>query len=197
MRTYVTDTSVLIKYPDILHELSGCRIVIPMAVIVELDRFKSLANAQDPRAKAARAITRTLDSLGNEQDISRGARTPGGSIVMIYRSHANVNGLASRADNKIVGTALKLMKGGKEVVVLSNDANLRNVARAYGITATEYPFPPGSFPPVTSRRPQKGVTVEFGYHNTANPEQVWRGSWQYLLILAAVIIVLAILAIGR
>lgn len=198
-KTYVLDTSVLVSVPDVLVKLGGCRIVIPIAVIGELDRFKSLPDARDPRAVAARRVARALDRLGSKEDISRGARTPSGSTVMIYRSHALVRGLSSAADCRLVGAALKLKRAGRaEVVVLSNDGNLRNVARAHGITATAYPFPPDHFHPAACGIRGYGKKKEkTGRCETVNPEPGRPLAWQYLLVLVAVIVVLILLTAGR
>lgn len=198
-RTYVVDTSVLIADPDVLLKLGGCTIVVPMAAIGELDRFKRSADAQDPRAKAARRVTRILDALGTEQDISTGARTPSGSSLMIYRSHAAINGLSSSADNKVIGAAVKIRNAMRtEVVVLSNDRNMRNVSRAYGITATAYPFSAHSSP--ASRNGKLGDMAQrekTDSHAMDKSRQNARSSWVYFLIPVAVIIFLALLTGGR
>ncbi len=195
--TYVLDTNILLTDPEVLFKLSG-RIIIPMAVVGELDRFKSLPDPRDPKAVAAREIARTLDALGTKEDISRGARTVSGT-VMIYRSHAPVSGLASPADNKVVGCAVKLKRAGRaDVTVLSNDKNLRNVCRAFGITATGYPFSTDSF--------QRDACGEVGNwaekekdssHETVNPEQRFHVYWPHLLLAAAVIIAIAIVTVSR
>jgi predicted ribonuclease YlaK len=195
---YVLDTNVLLADPEVLFKLSG-RIVIPMAVIGELDRFKSLPDARDPKAVAARKITRSLDSLGSKQDISKGARTQSGASVIVYRSHVPVSGLCGRADGKIVGAALKIKKAGRtNVTVLSNDKNLRTLARSYGITATGYPFSLGSIQPDACGRAANRTDKEKACrHETANPEKGFHVSWRYLLLTAAVIIAIALLTVGR
>ncbi len=196
--TYILDTNVLLADPEVLFRLSG-RIIIPMAVVGELDKFKSLPDARDPKAVAARKITRSLDALGTTGDISRGARTVSGSTVMIYRSHAPVSGLASSVDNKVVGTAVKIRRAGRaEVSILSNDKNLRNVARAFGITATGYPFLADSCQPAACEEVRNWAEQEKdSSHETVNPEQRFHVSWQHLLLAAAVIIAIALLTVGR
>ena len=191
-RIYVIDTSVLIANPDVLLKLNDCKIIIPMAAIWELDRFKKLSDIQDPRAKAARKVTRILDSLGSEQDISTGARTPKGSIVVIYRTYAAINGLASCADNKIVGTAVKLKKNSEaEVIVLSNDGNMRNVSRAYGIMAMAYPFFTTSFCVATDRRFRDGSTQD--RNASVHSKQNVLSSQRFVLVLIVAIIFLFLL----
>jgi hypothetical protein len=62
-------------------------------------------------------------------------------VVRISHKYAVIDDLPSRADNRIVGTAILLSKDTTaRVTVLSNDHNLRNIVRSYGISAAAYPF---------------------------------------------------------
>jgi len=138
-KTYVVDTSVLIDDPDLFYKLGKSRIVVPTAVIRELDGLKNSTVAAT--ASSARKVSRTLDRLGNTQNIASGARTSAGSTVLICNRYLTVNDLASVADNKIVGTALKLKEESENnIIMLTTDGNMRNVARAYGLRAEPYPF---------------------------------------------------------
>ncbi len=139
LKTYVVDTSVLISEPDIFYKLGKHQIVIPTAVIRELDGLKNSAVAAT--ASSARRVSRTLDCLGSTQNIACGAITSVGSTVRICNRYQTVNDLASFADNKIVGTALKLKETSESnVIMLTTDGNMRNVARAHGLRAEAYPF---------------------------------------------------------
>jgi predicted ribonuclease YlaK len=140
-KTYILDTSVLIEDPDVLYKLGDSQIVIPTAVIKELDGLKRNPDPEEPRAKAARKIARTLDMLGSREDIAAGARTSVGSLVRIFNRHAAIDDLASNADNRIVGAAITIKEETQgNVVLVSTDGNMRNVTRAYGIKAENYPF---------------------------------------------------------
>jgi rRNA maturation endonuclease Nob1 len=140
-KIFVIDTSVLIEDPDVLFKLGGNEIVIPTAVIKELDGLKRHPDPDEHRAKAARQVTRTLDMLGSYQDISTGARTSAGSIVKICNQYQVIDDLASSADNRIVGTAIRLKEQSAGLVILvSTDGNMRNVTRSYKIKAENYPF---------------------------------------------------------
>jgi PhoH-like ATPase len=142
-KTYVLDTCVLIDDPDIFYKLGKSQIVIPSAVIKELDGLK---RSWDPdRAKPARQVTRILDRLSRRQDIKLGAITSAGSIVRIYSSHAVIDDLASGADNRIVGTAIQLKQDTVDYVILvTHDGNMRNIARSYGVAAESYPLSPST-----------------------------------------------------
>jgi predicted ribonuclease YlaK len=142
---YVVDTSVLIEDPKVFFRLGRSQIFIPMAVMKELDGLKKSTNLA--RAGAARRVTRILDGLSGSQDIAHGASTSSGSIVRIFSRYMTIDGLASDADNKIVGAALrlKLETGNANVIVLTTDGNMRNVARSYGMKAQNYPLTPNHF----------------------------------------------------
>jgi rRNA-processing protein FCF1 len=140
-KIFVIDTSVLIEDPNVLFKLGGNEIVIPTAVIKELDGLKRHPDPDEHRAKAARQVTRTLDMLGSYQDISTGARTSAGSIVKICNQYQVIDDLASSADNRIVGTAIRLKEqSAGRVILVSTDGNMRNVTRSYKIKAENYPF---------------------------------------------------------
>ena len=141
-KVLVVDTCVFIKDPDIFYKIGNDEIVVPGAVIKELDGLKRHPDPENPKARAARKVSRILDELGSRQDISKGARTSAGSTVRIFTSYKMIDDLASNADNRIVGAALALReKTGRDIVLVSMDGNMRNVARGYSLTAANYPFP--------------------------------------------------------
>ena len=137
---YVVDTSVIINCPDIFFNLGRKWVIVPTAVITELDGLKNSTDSK--RANAAKRASRILDDLGYRQNIAFGAITTAGSIVKIFNKYETVSDLASLADNRILGAAVKLKSENKHynVVLVTADRNMRNVSRAYGIVAKNYPF---------------------------------------------------------
>lgn len=136
----IIDTSVVMADPGIFYHLGRQRIIIPIAVLGELDGLKK---STDPKkSKAARKASRTLDMLGHRQNIAVGAITAAGSVVRIFKGYAPVDHLASVADNRIVGAALGLQQENVHynILLLTNDRNMRSVARAYGILSEQYPL---------------------------------------------------------
>lgn len=127
------DTTVAIENPDIIYSSGQSDWVIPMAVLREIDGLKN--SEKELVAKAARQLARTLDRLGSYGDLAAGVKLSTGSVLRIVTEHDQVDGLASDADNRIVGTALKLKKEGENIVLLTTDTNMRTVARAYGVKA--------------------------------------------------------------
>lgn len=137
---FVVDTSAIIEDPDVFFNIGRKWVIVPTAVIRELDGLKLRTNLK--KAGAARKASRTLDNLGYLQNIAFGALTDAGSIVRIVNRFKKVDDLASSADNRIVGSAITLQIENKHynVALITNDRNMRNVARSYGIRAEGYPF---------------------------------------------------------
>ncbi len=151
-KVYVLDTSVVMEDPDVFYKLGDGDIIVPTAVIKEIDGLKR--NADDIKAGAARKASRNLDRIGSHGHIGAGARTFTGSAVLITAEHREIDDLASNADNRIVGTAIRLKEDpANNVVLVSTDGNMRNVTRAYGIRAENYPFCIGDAISRPQRRP--------------------------------------------
>jgi predicted ribonuclease YlaK len=138
---YVLDTCVLLNDPEIIGKLGHGQIIIPTAVIRELDCLKRNPDPKEPRSMAARKVARTLDTLGSSQNIASGAKTSMGATVRIINQFVPIDDLANNADNRIIGTALKMKEDTQgRVILVSDDGNMRNVTRSYGIEATGYPL---------------------------------------------------------
>ena len=132
-KTYVLDTTVLIEDPDVMYKLGNSLIVIPMAVIKELDGLKR--SDVGSVAQAARAVARTLDRLGSYGDLREGVKLSSGGVLKVYNGSETVDGLASEADNRIVGAAVRLQREVSNVTLLTADGNMRTVARVNGVKA--------------------------------------------------------------
>jgi PIN domain len=134
-KTYVLDTTVLIGDPDIFCKIAG-EVIIPFVVLRELDGLKNCDHVDI--ARAARKVSRTLDRVGSYNDLTKKGKLSTGAVLKIVNAFDPVDALASDADNKVVGTALRLKREGAEnVVLVSTDSNMRIVARAMGLK-TEY-----------------------------------------------------------
>ena len=139
-KIYVLDTTVLVHDPDIMFKLGNATIVIPIAVIRELDGLKR--SGEKNVAYSARQVARTLDRISSYDDTRTGVKLSSGGILMTYTDYAVIDDLASQGDNRVVGAAIKLKEdaGGSDVTILTTDINVRNVARSYGLKAEFYPF---------------------------------------------------------
>ncbi len=133
-KIYLLDTTVLIENPDIMYELGDADVIIPLAVIKEMDGLKN--NTENIVAQAARKVGREIDRLGSYGDLLNGIKLSSEPVLKIYTGYDDVDGLISEQDNRIVGAAAKIQREtGKKVILLTTDINMRTVARAYGINA--------------------------------------------------------------
>ena len=200
-KTYVLDTSVVIEDPDVFYKFGDGDIVLPTAVIREIDGLKKNPDPDDPRAKAARKVARFLDRLGSREDISIGARTSTGFTVRICSRYTAIDDLASNADNRIVGTAIRLKEEcSNNVILVSADGNMRNVTRAYGIRAENYPFHFGA----SLSRPKEKILAErtTGMHlrsvparsEIENKRPESKGTGTIVFIVIAIIVILLLIS---
>jgi rRNA maturation endonuclease Nob1 len=135
--TYVIDTSVLIYDPDSIYKVGRSTVIIPEAVLREIDGLKN--SDKDMVAQAARKIGRLLDNLSSRGSLRSGVLLGNSGTLCVINDYLKIDVLASEADNKVVGTALKLAEKRKKVTLLTNDANMRSSARIYGLVADSYP----------------------------------------------------------
>ena len=122
-KTFVLDTNVLLHSAQSLESFQDNDVVLPMAVIEELDKFK---NYQDELGRNARQVIRTLDSLRENGHLGEGVSlSRAGSLatgkVTITSAHCpdkeinkrlddvfNATFSMERADNRILRVALTL-----------------------------------------------------------------------------------------
>ena len=139
-KTYLLDTNVLIASPYAItafdeHDVSICDITLE-----ELDKIKN--NLGEPGANA-RKVIRMLDEIRSRGNLATGVQLPlGGGILKIETNHTNVPLIsswdASRADNRILRVCKGMKNEGKDIVLVSNDINMRLKADIIGVPAEEY-----------------------------------------------------------
>ncbi|MBI5883209.1 MAG: PhoH family protein [Elusimicrobia bacterium] len=139
-KTFVLDTNVLIHDPGCLTRFERSKVVLPLAVIEELDNFKRL---NDDRGYSVRQAARQLDRLRSKGKLSEGVPLEhGGVLVIEYRRAEKLpsqfEGTSIKKDNEILATALFLKEKGENVVFISKDMNLRIKAEILGIETEDY-----------------------------------------------------------
>ena len=144
-KTYVIDTNVLLHDPNSAFQFDEHKVVIPIQVIEELDRFKKDLNET---GRNARQFTRNLDRLREraDPDLSSGVELEGGGHLRIdLCEDVEVNWSWADdkhyVDNLILAVALRLNAKAESpgrVIVLTKDANLRIKANALGVRAEDY-----------------------------------------------------------
>lgn len=137
-KTFVLDTNVLLHNFESIESFADNTVVIPMAVIEELDKFKT---HNDELGRNARQVIRRLDSLrakGNLRDgvplEKEGTLRITTTVVMDEDMPLDID----ITDNRILWTAYNLHKNGESVIFVSKDINARIKADAIGLKAVDF-----------------------------------------------------------
>uniref|UniRef100_A0A832A1A5 PhoH family protein n=1 Tax=Desulfacinum infernum TaxID=35837 RepID=A0A832A1A5_9BACT len=140
-KTYVLDTNVILHNPNAIFSFQDNHIVIPLAVIEEIDDQKK---RQDEVGRNARLFSRLLDELRSRGPLSQGVPLPNGGLIRVEVNHVAENGLprefdGHKYDNRILGLAHALAKERNgPVILVTKDLNLRIKADVVGIRAEDY-----------------------------------------------------------
>lgn len=137
----VLDTNVLLDrdIEEVMASFSQCEIVIPLAVIQELDSFKGL---DDNRGKYARIAIRWLDELRSQGELWQGIRIKNNNIIRVEINHHDIKVPdvlnKEKTDTRILMTAIALMEENDDVKVITQDICERVIADILGIDAEDY-----------------------------------------------------------
>ncbi len=140
-KNFVLDTNVLLHDPASMYAFEDNNVIVPIYVIEEIDRFK---RDLSELGRSARQVSRTLDELRKQGDISQGVELPGGGDLQVMFSNRAVPDDVIRgshvADNRILAVALdvKDRAANTPTILVSKDVNLRIRADALGLTAEDY-----------------------------------------------------------
>lgn len=140
-KTLVLDTNVILHDSDCIYHFEDNDIVLPIAVVEELDHFKK---GNEVLNYHARAFVRVIEDLSTEAMFEQGVKL--GPKRGIFRVELNstseeLNGVFAEdiTDHRILYTAFELAKIEKQrVVLVSKDMNLRLKAKALGLEAQDY-----------------------------------------------------------
>ena len=137
-KNYILDANILIHDPYSLFQFADNTVIIPVAVISELDRFKKEFT---DRGYSARTVVRLLDGLRREQSLAAGVGLENGGYLKVYCEPEQVlhNGDGS-ADIEILRVARKVQQAepDRPVIIVTKDINLRIRADAAGLRAEDY-----------------------------------------------------------
>jgi PhoH-like ATPase len=141
-RTYVLDTCVLLADPTAPFRFDEHHVVLPLAVVEELDRKKT--HMDEVGANARRAI-RLLEEHGASQPggMADAVSLPGGGTLRI-----ELNGISSTRlpevlnpstpDHRILSTTMNIADTGTDTVLVTRDASLRIKAAQLGVVVQDY-----------------------------------------------------------
>jgi PhoH-like ATPase len=141
-KTYVLDTSVLLADPGALARFAEHEVVVPIAVIGELE----IKRDHPELGYFARAALRSLDDIrlkyGRlDQPIQI---NPEGGTLSVELNHTDLSSMPygflrdGTNDSRILALAKNLMTDGRDVVLVTKDLPLRVKASSVGVEAEEY-----------------------------------------------------------
>jgi PhoH-like ATPase len=140
-KTYILDTNVLLFNPEALFAFEDNDVIIPLAVIEEVDNQKK---RQDELGRNARVVSKLLDTLRLKGRLSEGVPLNQGGKLRVELNHQEMGKIASgldnqKYDNRILAVAAFFFKTMDEPVILvTKDLNLRIKADVMGIPAEDF-----------------------------------------------------------
>jgi len=149
-KIYVLDTNVLLLDGNAINKFEENIVVIPQPVLNEIDKHK-----KDPDGEIrynSRQFSRNVDELRKQGSLSNGVQlNDQGGMLYVTLFDDNVASLLpfqdmSYMDNRILACALYVQKNNfcelgeevYEVVIVSNDTNMRILADIFGLQAEDY-----------------------------------------------------------
>ena len=141
-KIFVIDTNVILHDPSAILRFEDNEIVLPIAVIEELDRFKK---QPEMTGRNARQVSRTLDDLRIAGHLTTGVNlSNGGTLRVALGDRHTFKELPPElsgdiADNAILAVGMQCKNQCNcPVIVVSKDTNLRIKADALGLNAEDY-----------------------------------------------------------
>jgi len=139
----VLDTNVILHDSSCIYEFQENDIVIPIAVLEELDRFKK---GNDSLNYHAREFVRALDAISGDKLFDSGVRIGpdhGRLIIKLeqeFHSDVALNFSRDKRDHHILNTAYLLASDNPDtpVILVTNDVNLRMKAKSIGLMSQPY-----------------------------------------------------------
>src|SRR5688500_7791733 len=140
-KNFVLDTNVLLHDPGSIYAFEENNVIIPIYVIEEIDKFK---RDLSELGRSAREVSRSLDELRADGNISEGVDLDGGGSLRVAFTAKRIpeEALQDRhtIDNKILAVALDVKEHDPHgrTIMVTKDVNLRLRADALGLDAEDY-----------------------------------------------------------
>ena len=142
MRSRVLDTNVLLDRPfsEVVESFEPCNIVIPFAVIQELDKFKN-SKIESLRMNS-RIASNYIDKLRDKGKIYHGIELDSGHYIRVEMNHTDTDiGIempSDDVDTRIIKLCKGIQRDGEDVILCSQDTNQRIIADLVGIKSENY-----------------------------------------------------------
>jgi len=138
-KTYVLDTNVLIQSPHALFAFEDNRIVLPIAVLEDLDKLK---NEDGERGANSRQSIRFLEQLRQRGNLFEGVSLDNGGTVKIEANFASIDlpyGFQSNSnDNRILKVCKGLINQDEPVTLITKDILLRLKSQMLSIPTEDF-----------------------------------------------------------
>ncbi|MCK4498987.1 PhoH family protein [Candidatus Babeliales bacterium] len=142
-RIFVLDTNVLLHDSNSIYSFLGSVVVIPLAVLEELDQFKS---EKTELGRNARQISRNLDEMRQQGSLADGVLIKRGkeSIlvkvmpILVEMERESFDLPLDLLDHRIIFLAKSLADQGNHVTLVSKDINVRLKSDALGVEVEDY-----------------------------------------------------------
>ena len=138
-KTYVLDANVLLQAPYALESFEDNHIVLPLAVLEELDALKG---ADGEAGNNARQALRFLEDLRLRGDLVKGVTLPSGGTVRLEVNHVDAALPQGIEPGSRAGRVLKVCRGlmdeGTPVTLVSRDMVARIRAQMMGVPAEDF-----------------------------------------------------------
>lgn len=137
---FVLDTNVLLYDPASIHAFPAAQVIIPLHVIEEIDRFKSVMSAT---GNSARTVSQILDQFRLQGNLAEGIPLPNESILRICLGTPEHVDFPEELDldrscNRTLLVAWDLLRQEQPVTLVTQDTNVRVKANVLHIPTISY-----------------------------------------------------------
>lgn len=141
-KTYVIDTNVLIQAPYAINCFEDNNLVLPLAVVEELDGLKK---AEGEKGRNARQAVRNLEKYRGQGNLLEGVTLEQGGILRVEKNYINIELPSDLPEEKADNRILKVCKGlqnekqdKEQIILVTKDLVLRLKAQILGIRAEDF-----------------------------------------------------------
>ncbi len=141
-KTFILDTNVLLHDPEAIFKFTGGDVVLPLAVVEELEVMKK---SREDLGKSARIAIQRLEGLRytGQGDLHAGVKVQNDSTVRVQinfkQEHTKqFDFIPSLPSHRILMVGKTLQQEGQNVTIVSKDFAMRIKAEACGLTAEDY-----------------------------------------------------------
>lgn len=140
-KIYVVDTNILIHAPEAILNFEDNEVVLPIAVLEELDGLK---NAEQEKGRNAREAIRYLEKLREQGNLLEGVLTKKGGSIRVEKNYVDVELPQDMPEGKMDNRILKVCLGlyhdypSETIILVTKDIMLRIKAQMLSIISQDY-----------------------------------------------------------